>query len=68
MADASDQTTPPRRVQSREERTLRVLYVMARTQADQCHGGLNQTRAKWALDEIERLINDCAVEELANGR
>ena len=61
MTDPVAQTTPARRIQSREERTLRVLWVLA-------HALPRDGERTWALDEVERLMNECAADEIAYAR
>lgn len=50
-----------RRGQSREERTLRALYLIAR----RLHDVTNDSRDWQNVIRVEDIINDCAREELA---
>jgi hypothetical protein len=60
MTQTTKTPYPPRMLQSREERTLRVLFLIAR----RLHNVTNDSQDWQNVLRVEDLINDCAMDEL----
>lgn len=65
---ADPQTNPAPRRQSREERTLRVLYGVVHLLAEQYRGTGEEARTRAMVADVARIINDCAAAEIANAK